>query len=263
MLLIVAVCYFATAFNAVDSDLIEPWVFQNAFSLTYLVTQEDKQAFIFTSIYVIYYCLRTTVRFPLAMCARVTTGHLIVLPQLRTWRPWNARWTGGHRSKPPHILPTESTATTTITTTTISRSGGRTPKPINPVLASIALAVQRIYGSVDNPYTSTITFLMLTWTMHKISMFDRSMRMYAPLLGHASFPLSPQAPAEMGSVPFRWAGICDIVLDCFMVSTFLYAGVVVQVFASLGGSILPWPDNMSWSGRAGVLAPRRFHSPIA
>jgi hypothetical protein len=45
-------------------------------------------------------------------------------------------------------------------------------KPINPVLASIVLAVQRTYGTVDNTYTLTLVFLMLTWTLHMMSMFE-------------------------------------------------------------------------------------------
>jgi hypothetical protein len=106
------------------------------------------------------------------------------------------------------------------------RKTGKVPKPINPILAAISLAVQRIYGSVDNPYTSTITFLMLTWTMHKISMFDRSMVQYAFSSPQPKFAGVSKALPPM---PFRWAGVLDVILDCFLISTFLYSGVVIQV----------------------------------
>ena len=96
----------------------------------------------------------------------------------------------------------------------------KTPKPINPVLASISLAVQRIYGSIDNPYTITITFLMVTWTLHKISMLERSMSKF-----HA---LKANNNGKGYSVPFKWASILDILLDCVLVSKYLYAGVVIQ-----------------------------------
>ena len=100
--------------------------------------------------------------------------------------------------------------------TALVAASKRAPKPINPVLASIALAVQRIYGSLDNPYTSIITFLMMTWTLHKISMFERSMGRYAGGGGG-------------GVVPFKFASIMDILLDCVIISKFLYTGVVIQV----------------------------------
>jgi hypothetical protein len=87
------------------------------------------------------------------------------------------------------------------------------------VLASISLAVQRIYGSLDNPYTSTITFLMVTWTLHKISMLERSMNRF----------YSSSSSGLPVSVPFKWASILDILLDCVLVSKFLYTGVVIQV----------------------------------
>ncbi len=102
----------------------------------------------------------------------------------------------------------------------------RTPKPINPVLASISLAVQRIYGSLDNPYTSTITFLMMTWTLHKISMMERSMTKYHH---HHPLQMAPFKQASLSVVPFKWASILDILLDCVLVSKFLYTGVVIQV----------------------------------
>jgi hypothetical protein len=89
--------------------------------------------------------------------------------------------------------------------------GGRTSKPINPVLVSIGVAVQRIYCSVDNPYTPTIAFLMLTWTLHKISVFER-----------------------LGSANRGWLRALDILYDCFLLSVLMYTGVVVQVRAYEG-----------------------------
>ena len=103
------------------------------------------------------------------------------------------------------------------------------PKPINPVLASISLAVQRIYGTTDNPYTWVISFLMLTWTMHKISMFDRSMKQYHYYMYCVQDKRPPPPVAQPPSVPFRWASVLDIVMDCFIISRFLYVGVVIQV----------------------------------
>jgi hypothetical protein len=61
MFLIVFTSYFSTAFNSDGSGIFEPWVFGNAFSLTWLVTYEDKRAFVFTSIYVTYYGMRILV----------------------------------------------------------------------------------------------------------------------------------------------------------------------------------------------------------
>ena len=77
-------------------------------------------------------------------------------------------------------------------------------KPINPVLACIVLAVQRIYGTVDNTYTLTLVFLMLTWTLHKMSMFKRA---------------SDNHRAQ-------WA--LDVCLDCVMLSTLIYTGIMTQ-----------------------------------
>ena len=91
-------------------------------------------------------------------------------------------------------------------------------KPINPILASISLAVQRIYGSMDNPYTGILSFLMLTWTMHKISVFERVMS-----VGHC------QAGKHAGAAPFLWGKVWDILWDCVMLSAMLYTGVVIQV----------------------------------
>jgi hypothetical protein len=175
MLSIVLMSYIATAFSIDDSDGTAAsgssgWfvqIFKNAFSLTAFVTYEDKAAFVATTLYVIYYCVRI-------------------------------QWSGWTRSLDK-----------------------RTPKPINPVLASITAAVQRIYGTVDNPYTPTTTFLMLTWTMHKISVFKRSavlQRLRASAKG------SDPSVSSIG----WWTRASDILFDCFLLSMLLYTGVVIQ-----------------------------------
>lgn len=128
-----------------------------------------------------------------------------------------------------------------------SGGGARVPRPVNPVLASISLAVQRIYSSLDNPYTPTISFLMLTWTLHKISMLERSMEVAAARLVARSNPSPTQEGSGalrggggVGGVPLRWAGIVDILLDCVLVSCFLYTGMVIQVgpFLCVGGQCM-------------------------
>lgn len=45
---------------------------------------------------------------------------------------------------------------------------GRRANPVNPMLACIWLAVQRVYGSAENPYSSILFFLMLTWLLRKV-----------------------------------------------------------------------------------------------
>ncbi len=75
------------------------------------------------------------------------------------------------------------------------------------MLACIVLAVQRIYGTVDNIYTLTLVFLMLTWTLHKMSMFERASN------NHRA----------------QWA--LHICLDCVMLSTLIYTGVMIQARA--------------------------------
>jgi hypothetical protein len=71
------------------------------------------------------------------------------------------------------------------------------------------VAVQRIYGTVDNPYTPTIAFLMLTWVLHKISVFDRMVR--------------------AGTSTSSSLRALDIFLDCLVLSLLLFVGVVIQV----------------------------------
>lgn len=210
MVVAVATCYFATAFNVgftadtyggsanAYGDTIGA-VFANAFSLNAFVTREDRASFVASSIYILYYCARM---------------------MSRAWKHHMPCCAGSGRRGKPGAAPSP-----------------RIPKPINPVLVCISLAVQRIYGSVDNPYIASITFLMLTWTLHKLSMFERSMIMYVPGIG--SLPPSDAGgttttaattPGQLcDSVPFRWAGIVDVTLDCVMVGTLAYDGVMSQV----------------------------------
>jgi hypothetical protein len=103
----------------------------------------------------------------------------------------------------------------------------RTPKPINPVLVSITLAIQRIYGTAETPYTPIIVFLMLTWTMHKISVFERSVMMFRDHHATAAAVLPGQPRLQVHS--FHWARAIDIMSDCFMISMLLYTGVIIQV----------------------------------
>jgi hypothetical protein len=96
--------------------------------------------------------------------------------------------------------------------TPLLKDGKSAPKPINPVLASISLGVQRIYGSVENPYTAVLAFLMLTWTLlqRSVSMLRRS--------------LGAQPPVNV------WAwNAADLVYDTFMVTNMLFSGVIIQV----------------------------------
>lgn len=99
---------------------------------------------------------------------------------------------------------------------------GKMVKPINPILASISLAVQRIYSSMDNPYTGVIAFLMLTWTVHKISMFERVMHPFF-------FATHEDVKSGVQQVPFAWGRFSDILFDCFIVAVMLYTGIVLQV----------------------------------
>ena len=85
---------------------------------------------------------------------------------------------------------------------------GRRSNPVNPMLASILAAVQRIYGSIENPYSQTILFIMLAWVLHKMSMLG--MRV-----------------SEQNHQPSQilWWRSMDIFADCILISVMLYAGV--------------------------------------
>lgn len=71
MFALVDACYMATAFNTDTYGLTaggtsgDWWVVQvvkNALSLAFLVTAEDRDAFVTTTVYVVYYCIRFEVR---------------------------------------------------------------------------------------------------------------------------------------------------------------------------------------------------------
>jgi len=107
---------------------------------------------------------------------------------------------------------------------------GRRSNPVNPMLASISVAVQRVYGSVENPYSQTIFFIMLTWLFHKSSMAGRSSwpsEMMVP--SSSSFLLDhppPDQQKKQGRV--RWRRCIDVIMDCILLSIMLYAGVAGQ-----------------------------------
>ena len=69
MLLTVLCSYFATAFNTGDNGADvnkRGWfirIFENAFSLCCFITHEDKMAFVSSTVYVVYCCLRIMVSF--------------------------------------------------------------------------------------------------------------------------------------------------------------------------------------------------------
>ena len=98
----------------------------------------------------------------------------------------------------------------------------RRVNPVNPMLACIAAAVQRVYGSAENPYSQTIAFMMLTWSLHKTSM-----------LGRKSWPGSTADSTEGSSWSWLWESVhwwrgIDILADCLLISIMLYAGVMGQ-----------------------------------
>lgn len=89
--------------------------------------------------------------------------------------------------------------------------------PVNPILASMAISVQRVYGSAENPYSQTVLFMVLTWLLHKISVMNVKAWMKNELKG--------------GFVEVRWWRCLDVVADCLLISVMLYAGVLGQVCA--------------------------------
>lgn len=92
---------------------------------------------------------------------------------------------------------------------------GRRSNPVNPMLASIAAAVQRVYSSAENPYSQTIAFIMLTWVLHKTSMLNRKTLWPSSANGHEN--------------KINWWRCIDIMADCILISIMLYAGVMGQV----------------------------------
>ena len=101
---------------------------------------------------------------------------------------------------------------------------GHRANPVNPMLAAIAAAVQRVYSSAENPYSQTICFIILTWVLHKISMLNRkTLWTYADLYEDTSLERKRSWWQQV-----RWWRCVDILADCILVSVMLYAGVMGQ-----------------------------------
>ena len=101
---------------------------------------------------------------------------------------------------------------------------GHRSNPVNPMLAAIAAAVQRVYSSAENPYSQTICFIMLTWVLHKISMLNRkTLWTYADLYEDTSLESKRSWWHQV-----RWWRCVDILADCVLISVMLYAGVMGQ-----------------------------------
>lgn len=57
--------HFSTAFNTIEGPPNQGWlgrVFDNVFSYSAFITEEDRNTFIFTTVYILYYCVRVEVR---------------------------------------------------------------------------------------------------------------------------------------------------------------------------------------------------------
>lgn len=143
--------------------------------LSCFVTREDRIAFILTTVYVGYYVLRITWNL--------------------TVEPWLMARSSILLSDPDGAAAAAAAAP---------------PRPVNAVLACLSVAVQRIYVSVDNPYTLVLAFLMLAWTFHKISMHER------------------RDPQDRASSLLRSLYWLDVIFDCATISVMLYYGDVVQ-----------------------------------
>lgn len=91
---------------------------------------------------------------------------------------------------------------------------GRRANPVNPMIAAIFLAVQRVYGSVENPYSLVLFFVMLTWALHKVSM----------LVHRVSGGKVHEDAVE--AVILR---SMDALVDCILLSMLLYSGAVGQM----------------------------------
>lgn len=100
----------------------------------------------------------------------------------------------------------------------------RRVNPVNPMLASIAASVQRVYASAENPYSQTIAFMMLTWSLHKTSMLGR---MCMDDDEDSTLPASSKKREKWYARVRWWRGI-DILADCLLISVLLYAGVMGQ-----------------------------------
>lgn len=134
---------------------------------------------------------------------------------------------------------------------------GTRSNPVNPMLASISAAVQRVYGSAENPYSLILSFIMLTWALHKMSILGR----YWPcgaicqdtsccqidsnqkpsrrtLFAKDYFSSMSSSSSHSNSreqqpwyMQIRWWRGVDILADCILLSIMLYAGVMGQVRA--------------------------------
>jgi hypothetical protein len=91
---------------------------------------------------------------------------------------------------------------------------GKRANPVNPMLAGIYLAVQRVYGSVENPYSEVLFFVMLTWALHKVSMLCYRSR---------------QRPNNTLYTKERVWRSLDCIMDGILLSLLLYAGAVGQM----------------------------------
>lgn len=92
--------------------------------------------------------------------------------------------------------------------------------PVNPILSSIAICIQRIYGSAENPYSQTIIFMMLTWLMHKISVMNA--KAWIAKEGRTS-------PQQQQLLTVRWWRCADVLADGAFLAVMLYAGVIAAV----------------------------------
>lgn len=90
---------------------------------------------------------------------------------------------------------------------------GRRSNPVNPMLASIWLAVQRVYGSAENPYSVVLYFIMFTWSVHKASVLVHRMQF------------------AVGESPnsWLWWRSLDLLVDFSVLSLLLFAGVIGQM----------------------------------
>ncbi len=70
---------------------------------------------------------------------------------------------------------------------------------------------------------------MLTWTMHKISVFERGVMAFREHSAEAGTLLQEHQGQHKLHTQFHWARAMDIMSDCFMISMLLYTGVIIQV----------------------------------
>lgn len=88
---------------------------------------------------------------------------------------------------------------------------GRRANAVNPMLACIWIAVQKVYGSAENPYSAVLFFVMLTWALHKMSVLCHKL-----LSGIAK-----------GSV--AWIRGFDVMVDSAVLCILVYSGCMGQM----------------------------------